>query len=281
MVFTIIYIYCMPVTGQKYVVFDLDETIGHFYLIRLIWESISEFIRFNNIPYTLSQHDFNLLINIYPEVLRPDILTILLSLKRKKSQGICKGVMIYTNNKYPSDWVYMILNYIEQRLGGGIFDKTVLAFKLDGETQEPCRTSTDKILGDLIRCCKLPSNIKLCYFDDTDFPEMYEDNVYYWKLKPYYYYYTEKVIKTRMFMSDILNNILFKGTVPVEVLHVNKSLFINYMSKFLELKNILYKEKETLDYEMDKIVSKRIMTHLNIFFNKFVSQQLLRSIENK
>ena len=53
------------------------------------------------------------------------------------------------------------------------------------------------------------------------------------------------------------------------------------MSKFLELKNILYKEKETLDYEMDKIVSKRIMTHLNIFFNKFVSQQLLRSIENK
>ena len=44
---------------QRVVVFDLDETLGHFHLIRLIWESIHEFIRYNNIPYMMNQADFN------------------------------------------------------------------------------------------------------------------------------------------------------------------------------------------------------------------------------
>jgi hypothetical protein len=273
---TIICRYSMSGVSKKYIVFDLDETIGHFYLIRLIWESICEFISYNKIPYTLTQKDFNSLIETFPEILRPDILNILSFLKRKKRQGICKGVMIYTNNKYNSVWVKMIIQYIEDTLNGGVFDRTVLAFKLNGEIQEPCRTSNEKKLSDFIACCKLPSNIKLCYFDDNEFPDMYEDNVYYWTVKPYYYYYTSEVIQNRIFASNILSNIiLVNGDMPKNVIDRNKVMFIKYMSKFLNIKHMIYKEKEALDYELDKIVSKRMLTHLNIFFNEFVSRKLL------
>lgn len=266
----------MSKPSKKYIVFDLDETIGHFYLIRLIWESISEFISYNKMPYTLSQKDFNDLMTAFPEVLRPDILNILIFLKRKKNQGLCKGVMVYTNNKYDSSWVNMIIRYIEDTLGGGVFDRTILAFKLNGEIQEPCRTSNDKKLSDFIACCKLPQNIQICYFDDTEFPEMYEDNVYYWTVKPYYYYYSSNVIQDRMFSSGILNTlILSNGEMPKNMLDKNKVLFIKYMTKFLDIRKMIYKEKELIDYELDKIVSKRMMTHLNIFFNEFVSRKLL------
>ena len=266
----------MSKTSKKYIVFDLDETIGHFYLIRLIWESLNEFISYNKISYSLSQKDFNGLMMAFPEVLRPDILNILGFLKRKKNQGICKGLMVYTNNKYDSKWVNMIIRYIEDSLGGGIFDRTILAFKLNGQVQEPCRTTSDKKLSDFIACCKLPQNIQLCYFDDTEFPEMYEDNVYYWTVKPYYYYYSINNIHHRVFNCKTLTDIiLHNGKMPKNIVDKNKVLFIKYMTKFLDIRKMIYKEKEPLDYELDKIVSKRMMTHLNIFFNEFVSRKLM------
>ena len=53
----------MKSTKQKIVVFDLDETIGHFYLIRLLWDSVHHFIEYNNIPYMMDQTDFNNYVN--------------------------------------------------------------------------------------------------------------------------------------------------------------------------------------------------------------------------
>ena len=146
---------------NKYVVFDLDETIGHFVLIRNIWEALDRFIAYNHINYLLTQYDFNAILNEFPELFRPGILSILLSLKKKKRQGLCKGIMLYTNNKYPKKWVNYLTEYIEHRIGGGIFDNIILAFKIDGEIQEPCRTSSDKKYTDVIRCCRIPSNVQI------------------------------------------------------------------------------------------------------------------------
>jgi hypothetical protein len=86
-----------PPDDQRVVVFDLDETLGHFHLIRLIWESIHEFINYNNIPYMMGQTDFNDLFDIFPEMLRPEVLSILLFLKNEKDRGACNGIMVYTN----------------------------------------------------------------------------------------------------------------------------------------------------------------------------------------
>ena len=62
---------------NKYVVFDLDETIGHFILIRNIWSSLVRFINYNNINYSLTQDDFNKILDKFPGLFRPGILPIL------------------------------------------------------------------------------------------------------------------------------------------------------------------------------------------------------------
>jgi hypothetical protein len=250
----------MTSTKQKIVVFDLDETIGHFYLIRLLWDSVHHFIEYNNIPYMMDQKDFNKLIEIYPEVLRPNIFPILNFLKQEKEMNICNGVMIYTNNKYPKEWVYLIIGYIEEELKYKIFDNIVLAFKLDGKTQELSRTSKDKKLSDFVSCCKLPENIEICYFDNTVFPEMLEDNVYYLKVRPYYYHYTKDTIINRITATKFLKRVLC-----IKQSH-NIGIFVNYLIKYLIKQNYTFKEKSYIDYEMDKVISKRIRTHLDTFF---------------
>ena len=105
---------------------------------------------------------------------------------------------------------------------------------------------------------------------------MYEDNVYYWTVKPYYYYYSINSIHHRVFNCKTLTDIiLHNGKMSKNIVDKNKVLFIKYMTKFLDIRKMIYKEKEPLDYELDKIVSKRMMTHLNIFFNEFVSRKLM------
>ena len=121
---------------NRVVVFDLDETLGHFHLIRLIWESVHEFIQYNNIPYMMNQNDFNDLFDVFPKMLRPDIISILQFLQNEKERGVCSGVMVYTNNKYPKEWVYLIIHYIEYKLGYKIFNNIVLAFKMNGRIQQ-------------------------------------------------------------------------------------------------------------------------------------------------
>ena len=130
--------------SQRVVVFDLDETLGHFHLIRLIWESIHKFIKYNDIPYMMNQTDFNDLFDVFPKMLRPEVLSILEFLNEERERGACSGVMVYTNNKYPKEWVYLIINYIEYKIGYKIFDNIVLAFKMNGRVQQMGRTSKNK-----------------------------------------------------------------------------------------------------------------------------------------
>lgn len=254
---------------NKYVVFDLDETIGHFILIRNIWASLMRFISYNKLSYTLTQNDFNTILDKFPELFRPGILHILSSLKKKKQQGSCKGIMIYTNNRYHKEWVYMLMNYIEYKLGGGVFDNIILAFKLDGVIQEPCRTSKDKKYTDFIRCCRLPYNIELCYFDDVVYPEMDVDNVYYLKVKPYIYFYTPDEIMKRLFKVNIVQNLLYNPTDNAAIIEKNKEIFTTYLLKYLEMKRVVCVDKDPVDFEVDKIVTKRMVTHLHVFFTRF------------
>lgn len=254
---------------NKYVVFDLDETIGHFILIRNIWASLVRFINYNNLKYDLTQDDFNVVLDKFSGLFRPGIFQILSSLKKKKQHGSCKGIMVYTNNRYPKEWVYRLINYIENKLGGGVFDNVILAFKLDGVIQEPCRTSKDKKYTDLIRCCRLPYNIEICYFDDVVYPEMDVDNVYYLKLRPYLYFYTPNEIMKRLFSVDVIQNLLYTRTDTVDVINKNKQTFTNYLLKYLEMKKVVCIDKDPLDFEVDKISTKRMVTHLHVFFTRF------------
>ena len=105
--------------SNKVVVFDLDETIGYFLELGVFWETLLLYTKPANI---LTQETFNNLLDLYPEFIRPNIFTILKYLKRQKSSGLCRSVMIYTNNNGPPEWVHFIKNYIHEKLEYNLFD---------------------------------------------------------------------------------------------------------------------------------------------------------------
>ena len=57
---------------KKVIVFDLDETIGSFADLEILWNSLGELDFFKQ-----SQDSFNKLLDMYPEFLRYGILNIL------------------------------------------------------------------------------------------------------------------------------------------------------------------------------------------------------------
>jgi len=111
--------------SNKIVVFDLDETLGYFTQLCTIWELIEQYIYQNNIDIDagkIQQEDFNNLLDLFPEYVRPNLETILDYLKQKKISKKCKNVMIYTNNQRQKKWVFLIKKYFETKIKYNLFD---------------------------------------------------------------------------------------------------------------------------------------------------------------
>ncbi|GAF93743.1 unnamed protein product, partial [marine sediment metagenome] len=167
------------------VVFDMDETLGHFEELSIFWSAIKSYSISKN-HKTLKIEELYRLIDLFPKFLRPNILKILEYLKNKKQKGICDKVMIYTNNQSKS-WPELIRSYFDYKMNYPLFDQTIRAFKLHGKLIEVCRTSHDKSVRDLINCTKLPPNTQICFIDDLYHPEMEHPNVVYLHIKAYTY----------------------------------------------------------------------------------------------
>ena len=69
-------------------------------------------VEFMNAPL----YDFDDVLNLYPEFLRPNIINILNYLKEKKHSNCCHKMMIYTNNNGPKEWANKIVKYFEKML---------------------------------------------------------------------------------------------------------------------------------------------------------------------
>jgi hypothetical protein len=67
---------------KKVIVFDLDETIGSFADLEILWTALGELDCFKQ-----TQESFNRLLDLYPEFLRYGILNILDFLQYKKQNG--------------------------------------------------------------------------------------------------------------------------------------------------------------------------------------------------
>jgi len=243
---------------SKIVVFDLDETLGHFTQLCIIWDSINTFLKNEKSNTQLMQDDFNKLLNEFPEYIRPNIESILQYLINKKSNKKCKHVMIYTNNKRHKNWVYIIKKYFENKMKSDIFDQIICAFKINGKNVEFCRSTHNKTHKDLINCSKIPNNTQICFIDDTYFSEMHHDNVYYIKVKPYIYCLSIDTIINRIKKTSILEKYI-KGT--------NISKCIDYIKEQLIKNSCHNKTKSMTEYDIDKIISKQIMNHIESFFN--------------
>ena len=242
---------------MKIVVFDLDETLGYFVEFAVFWDCLNLYLSKNN-RYELQQSDFINILDLYPEFLRPNIINILDYLKNKKQTQICEKLMIYTNNQGHQSWTKYIMSYFEKKMNYKLFDKVISAFKINGKQIEIYRTTNNKTYNDFIRCTLLPKNAEICYVDDTYYPKMINENVYYINIKPYIYDLSFKEINKRFLESNIGKTLIAKEKIDC---------FTNFIEKNSNQYHFYATIKDEEDYKIDVILSKRILYHLQVFFN--------------
>jgi len=254
---------------MKIVVFDLDETLGYFTEFGIFWDSLAYYLKSKN-QKSLTQEDFNDILDLYPEFLRPNIINILTYLKKQKESKCCHKMMIYTNNNGPREWAHNIIKYFEKKINFKLIDQLISAFKVNGKNVEICRTTHKKTHNDFIRCTKIPVNAEICFLDDTFYPEMANDNIYYINVKPYYYDLHFDYVVKKFKESEIGKKIID-----------NDDTFEEKIFEQLKLYKYEYIDKDLKEFEIDKILGKHIITHLEEFFNKTKRNKTFRNSRTK
>lgn len=250
---------------MKIVVFDLDETLGYFTQFGILWDSIVIYAKSKN-NEALSQSDFDDTLDLFPEVIRPNIINILAYLKDRKNANNCHKMMVYTNNNGPREWAHKIIRYFENKIKYNLIDQVIAAFKVNGEPIEVGRTTTSKTYDDLVRCSKIPPNAEICFLDDTLYPGMTNDKVYYINIKPYFH----------DLPFDHMVNAFKNSDVGRRVINSDDKFDAKIMDN-IKPYNYKCNNKDSKEYEVDKIIGKYIINHLDVFFNKSRKPKTLRN----
>jgi len=176
----------------KYIVFDVDETLGYFSQLGSFIDALS----FYNKDFSGSAFErFNEILDLFPEFVRPKMIETLKYIHEKKVSGTCSGLFIYTNNQGPRSWVQHIAKYFDYKVGNverndrndgvNLFDKIIAAYMINGKVVEPGRTSQNKTYDDLLRITGISTQAEVCFVDDLNHPDMRHENVLYLNVKPY------------------------------------------------------------------------------------------------
>ena len=278
----------------KVVVFDVDETLGNFMQFSIFVHVLEEYFNKPDIMYRY----FNDLVDLYPEIIRPNMVRILDYIRKKKNAGVCNKVMIYTNNAGPDKWVGHIRQYFETKLRAfassssdanksgleivpPLFDHTIGGLKPNNETatsRYPSRTTNHKTVNEFIRCGRLPSDIDICFLDDVEHPKMVDERVYYIKLQPYHSYIPFELFVVRFLSSGLYRDVFDKFHVP----SITPGMTLSSKKQILsiEIHNLFMKYAKLSGYdakanqrklnprEIDEIISKYILYHLQQFFRE-------------
>lgn len=276
---------------QKVVVFDIDETLGNFAQLSIFGHVIEDYYNKPDLTYRY----FNDLVDLYPEIIRPNMVRILDYIRKKKTAGVCRKVIIYTNNMAPDKWVTHIRRYFEHKLKlmtlasssstqdlaivPPLFDRLIGGYKPDQQSSNdgyPQRTTNEKTMSDLIYCSRLPANIEVCFLDDVYHSNMTDERVYYIKLQPYYSYISFETFVVRFINSTLFRDVFDKIMVP----SVNHAMTPAVRKQIIsiELHDLFVKYANSSNYdakayqrkmnprEIDEIISKYILYHLQQFF---------------
>lgn len=254
---------------MKIVVFDLDETLGYFTEYGIFWDSLGNYVKKKN-KRALTQTDFDNILDLFPEFIRPNIINILNYLKNKKKTHCCNKIMIYTNNTGPREWAQHIIKYFEKKINCKLIEQIIAAFKINGKRVELCRTTQHKTHNDLIKCTKIPIDTDICFIDDSFYPEMAHDNIYYINIKPYYYDLSFEYMIKKMSESEIGKKIIG-----------NDNDFEKLMMEHINLYKYKVIEKNKDEYEIDKVLGKNIITHLQLFFNRSTKNKTIKNRGNR
>ena len=236
---------------DKAIVFDLDHTLGDFYTIRLIWNFLKK------INFLLTEDLFHNLCDVYQKTFRPNLFIILKYLLNKKEKKNNIKLIIYTNNQGGNEWLNMIMNYIDKKIKKRTFDSVIGPYKISGEIVEKCRSKEYKTYHDIIHCSKLPKRCEILFLDDQYYSRMNHKKVEYYKIKEYHYYDTNQQIIKNIWNIKKLNEIS-----PA----LRKEFFQSFSNYLFKINKDKMKTKE--EEEIDRVVSKTMMIHIQRFLAK-------------
>lgn len=241
-------------SNKKYIVFDLDRTLGDFSELYILWKGITLFLNKNDIKY--NQKIFNELLDLYPEFLRCGIINILEFIKNKKIRNKLRGIYIYTNNKCSDDnWVQYIIKYFDYKLDySNLFDKIICAFKINNKIIDINRHN--KNIKYLINCTMMPKNTEICFIDNTYYNEMLDDNVYYIQPLSYNHNLSKDIIIKRFLTSYI-------GNTLIQEMKINN--FNTFLRDWFEI-NKYDRIKEKISKEQCIDITKKLLYHIKEFF---------------
>lgn len=168
------------VPAPRVVVFDMDETLGHFVQFGGFWDAIERAH-----GGRLDNDHFVETISLYPEVVRPGMEVLLAQLVAARRNGLVSAIIMYTNNQGPESWAKSIAAYFDHIAGTQVFDMIIPAYMVGNRRVSPCRTGHAKSPEDLLRCTGLPPTTRVCFVDDQMHEPMAADNVYYIRCPPY------------------------------------------------------------------------------------------------
>jgi len=246
-------IYSSKDPNLKIIVFDLDETLGNFTDLEILWNTLTLYCDHN-----LIENDFNNLLDLYPEFIRYGIKPILRFIYNKKINGECNKIFLYTNNQSSPKWVNMIIQYFNHILNikkpNILFDQVVYAFKIKNKIIEKKRTSNKKKHSDLINCTLIPKDAEICFIDDSYYNSMNNNFVYYIQPLSYQHNLSIHEMIDRLFTSNFNKYFTVNNT--------NKSIFYNNL--YSNYENSKYSFNKLLDTNI--IVTQKIMYYIKDFF---------------
>tara|TARA_B110000879_G_scaffold58060_1_gene81657 strand:- start:3092 stop:3970 length:879 start_codon:yes stop_codon:yes gene_type:complete len=241
--------------AKKVMVFDLDETLGSFVDLEILWSLIER--------YTKSFHiNFDELLDIFPEFLRYGILSILEYIANKKKNGECYKLFVYTNNQCGKKWTERIINYLNNKITSDftLFDQIVNAFKINNVKIELNRTTHKKTYDDFINCTILPKTTTIFFVDDVSYKDMKKERIYYIKPMPY---------KHHLSTNEIINRFIY-SKYGIILLPRDCTRYA-FKAEYIELcmKNgtyHLYTNTTKTMLENDILISQKLMYHIKEYF---------------
>ena len=256
--------------NAKTFVFDLDETIGHFSEIYILFQFIehSQSTLFENDKQCLF-----FLLDLFPEVFRYGIEIIFQYLHKKKEKNKTM-VYIYTNNScIPITWTTYISEYIEEKWKvDDLFNNIVRAFKINGKVVEHKRTTGEKTYEEFLHCVQLPKKTELCFLDNSEHSLMKHRYVYYLQPKPYYIGLSRNEI-TQRFINAMKEKCKNNIQEELENYYKNNELVINDNKKTYQ------------DSILDMKISKKLLQCVQKFYKykivKIHTRKKRSSIKNK
>lgn len=238
---------------NKIIIFDLDDTIGHFEQLAIFIYGLQSII-----DKKLDVHYIHKLLDLWGRFLRPGIFDILELIKKKKKRDSSIKVIIYTNNNGPRSWTLSIKSYLERKINYHIFDRVITSYSPNKKGN--CRTTYNKTLDDIIRCTGYSKNDKFLFLDDQNHPNMIHPKIKYVRLIPYRYNIPfEKMVDS--YLDSPNCNLIRKK-------YINK--FQAFMHSYLnsaEIRNSYNIDKTKIskvDIEQQRMIKKQIKKFLNI-----------------